>query len=63
MKTQLAGLVQRSDAAAVGFVSAILGTIGMMAAQIPIPEPWWGVLGAAGLWAWRATRTGGGDAK
>ena len=25
----------------------------MMAAQLPSPEPWWGVLGAADLWAWR----------
>ena len=45
--------VMKPSAAAVGFLLVVGGTVGMMAAQLPIPEPWWGVLGAAGLWAWR----------
>ena len=43
----------KPSAAAAGFLVVVGGTVGMMAAQLPIPEPWWGFLGAAGLWAWR----------
>ena len=45
--------VMKPSAAAAGFLLVVGGTVGMMAAQLPIPEPWWGVVGAAGLWAWR----------
>ena len=45
--------VTKPSAAAAGFLVVVAGTLGLMAAQVPIPEPWWGVVGAAGLWAWR----------
>ena len=45
--------VMKPSAAAAGFLLVVGGTVGMMAAQLAIPEPWWGFLGAAGLWAWR----------
>ena len=37
----------------VSFRRTMRMTSTMMAAQLPVPEPWWGVLGAAGHWAWR----------
>ena len=45
--------VMKPSAAAAGFLVVVGGTVGMMFLELPIPEPWWGFLGAAGLWAWR----------
>ena len=40
--------VMKPSAAAAGFLVVVGGTVGMMFLELPIPEPWWGVLGAAG---------------
>ncbi len=46
-------LASRSSVAAVGFLLVIAGTVAFVAFGAKVPDAWWGIVGAATVWAWR----------
>ena len=46
-------LASRASVAAVGFLVVILATAAFVGFRVPIADAWWGIVGAATVWAWR----------